>query len=116
VGGKYPDSWHFNHMEDPTSMSPGSLMPAYPWLVEDKLDTGTLPAKIRAMQQLGVPYPEGYDQQALADLEKQAAKINANLEKDGITIDSDREIIALIAYLQRLGTDIKAEPKTTAAK
>lgn len=116
VGGKYPDSWHFNHMEDPTSMSPGSLMPSYPWLIEDKLDTGTLPAKIRAMQKLGVPYPEGYDQQALADLEKQAAKINANLEKDGITIESDREIIALIAYLQRLGTDIKAEPKTTAVK
>jgi cytochrome c oxidase cbb3-type subunit I/II len=116
IGGKYPDSWHFNHMEDPTSMSPGSLMPAYPWLVEDQLDTGTLPAKIRAMQKLGVPYPEGYDQQALADLEKQSAKINANLEKDGITIESDREIIALIAYLQRLGTDIKAEPKTTATK
>jgi len=116
VGGKYPDSWHFNHMEDPTSMSPGSLMPSYPWLIEDKLNTGTLPSKIRAMQQLGVPYPDGYDQQALADLEKQAAKINANLEKDGITIESDREIIALIAYLQRLGTDIKAEPKTTAAK
>ncbi len=116
IGGKYPDSWHFNHMEDPTSMSPGSLMPAYPWLVEDQLDTGTLPAKIRAMQKLGVPYPEGYDQQALADLEKQSAKINANLEKDGITIESDREIIALIAYLQRLGTDIKAEPKTTVTK
>jgi cytochrome c oxidase cbb3-type subunit I/II len=116
IGGKYPDSWHFNHMEDPTSMSPGSLMPAYPWLVEDQLDTGTLPAKIRAMQKLGVPYPEGFDQQALADLEKQSAKINANLEKDGITIESDREIIALIAYLQRLGTDIKAEPKTTVTK
>lgn len=114
VGGKYPDSWHFNHMEDPTTMSPGSLMPAYPWLINDQLNTSTLPAKIRAMQKLGVPYPEGYDQQALADLQKQADKVNANLAKDGIEIESDREIIALIAYLQRLGTDIKAEPKTVA--
>jgi cytochrome c oxidase cbb3-type subunit I/II len=113
VGGKYPDSWHFNHMEDPTSMSPGSLMPSYSWLIENQLDVTDLGAKIRAMQKLGVPYPEGYDQeQAMKDLNRQAADITARLAKDGIEVMQDREIIALIAYLQRLGTDIKAEPKT----
>ncbi len=66
------------------------------------------------MQTLGVPYPAGYDQQASADAKKQADQITANLAKDGIEIMSDREIIAMIAYLQRLGTDIKAEPKTAA--
>jgi cytochrome c oxidase cbb3-type subunit I/II len=99
-------------MEDPTSMSPGSLMPSYPWLIEDELNITNTPAKIRAMQTLGVPYNEGYDQQAVADLKKQAEAITSNLAKDGIEIMSDREIVALIAYLQRLGTDIKAQPKT----
>jgi cytochrome c oxidase cbb3-type subunit I/II len=113
IGGKYPDSWHFNHMEDPTSMSPGSLMPAYPWLVENSLNTSDLPAKIRVMQKLGVPYPDGYDRQALSDLEQQSKRVNDNLKRDGIEITQDKEIIALIAYLQRLGTDIKAESKTT---
>jgi cytochrome c oxidase cbb3-type subunit I/II len=107
VGGKYPDGWHYNHMRDPTSMSPGSLMPAFPWLITDKLDAGSTPAKIRAMQTLGVPYPPGYDQQATADLEAQAAKVTANLKESNIDCQSDREIIALIAYLQRMGTDIK---------
>ncbi|HEX5000931.1 MAG TPA: cytochrome-c oxidase, cbb3-type subunit I [Bacteroidia bacterium] len=113
VGGKYPDSWHFNHMEDPTSMSPGSLMPSYPWLIENQLDVENLPKKISVMQKLGVPYPDGYEKtQARTDLDHQAAAIAGRLSKDGIEVMADREIIALIAYLQRLGTDIKAEPKT----
>ncbi|MFH1687120.1 MAG: cytochrome-c oxidase, cbb3-type subunit II, partial [bacterium] len=109
VGGKYPDAWHFNHMADPTSMSPGSLMPPYPWLAEDQLDNSSLPAKIRVMQTLGVPYPDGYDQLALSDLQKQADSIAAGLKVSRIEIAADREIIALIAYLQRLGRDIKAQ-------
>ncbi len=112
VGGKYPDSWHFNHMEDPTSMSPGSIMPSYPWLIEDALNTEDLPSKIRAMQTLGVPYPVGYDTKAIEDLKTQSESISRNLAKDGIEVNSDREIIAMIAYLQRLGTDIKLAPKT----
>ncbi|GAB4230219.1 MAG: cytochrome-c oxidase, cbb3-type subunit I [Ekhidna sp.] len=107
VGKKYPDSWHFYHMLDPTSMSPGSIMPPYPWLFEQEWDKARTPAKIRAMQTLGVPYPEGYDQQAVADAEKQAELISKGLELEGIKMSSDAEIIALIAYLQRLGTDIK---------
>ena len=114
IGGKYPDSWHYNHMLEPQSMSPGSVMPPYPWLLDDQLDVSTTEAKIRAMQTLGVPYPEGYDQIARADLEKQAKQVAENLSKDKIKIQSDREIVALIAYLQRVGTDIKGEKKELA--
>ncbi len=109
VGGKYPDSWHFNHMYDPRSMSPGSIMPPYPWLLDNALDTASTPAKIRAMQTLGVPYPKGYDQQANQDLMKQASGIQKRLKVDKIETPANAEIIALIAYLQRVGTDIKAE-------
>jgi cytochrome c oxidase cbb3-type subunit I/II len=107
IGGKYPDSWHYHHMYDPTSMSPNSIMPPYPWLFEKDHDKELVPAKIRAMQTLGVPYPEGYDEQALVDLERQAAGIVANLAESGIEVDKDKRIVALIAYLQRMGTDIK---------
>ena len=115
IGGKYPDSWHYNHMWDPRSMSPGSVMPNYPWLFDNKLDTAITPAKIRAMQTLGVPYPAGYDKQANADLVEQAKAIKANLKKDKLDTPADREIVALIAYLQRVGIDIKGQQKTAAA-
>ena len=107
VGGKYPDSWHYYHMWDPTSMTAGSIMPSYTHMFENRIDTAVVPAKIRAMQTLGVPYPAGFDQQANADLRAQAEKIVANLKKDGIEASPDMDIIALIAYLQRIGTDIK---------
>lgn len=113
VGQKYPDSWHYNHMLEPESMAPGSIMPPYPWLIRDELNNSTLPKKIRVLQLLGTPYPEGYDEQAIADAEKQAAQVAERLRKDGIADDKleKREIIALIAYLQRLGTDIKPVPQ-----
>jgi cytochrome c oxidase cbb3-type subunit I/II len=111
VGGKYPDSWHYNHMYEPTSMTDGSIMPRYVWLLDDKIDTASTPAKIRAMRILGVPYSKGYDQVANKDLMRQADSIAANLKKDKIETAPDKEIIALIAYLQRIGRDIKSEPK-----
>lgn len=111
-GGKYPDSWHYNHMYDPRSMSPGSIMPQYVWLLDNDLDTNSTGAKIRAMQTLGVPYPDGYDKLANLDLVKQEELIQNNLKKDKIETPSNKEIIALIAYLQRIGTDIKAERRT----
>jgi cytochrome c oxidase cbb3-type subunit I/II len=113
-GGKRGDNWHFNHLYDPTSTSPGSIMPRYPWLYDDILDTTSTPAKIRAMQTLGVPYPDGYDAVANKDLRAQANKIKDNLAKDKIIVNGDEEIIGLIAYLQRIGTDIKAEKKDNA--
>ncbi len=109
IGGKYPDSWHYNHMDDPTSMSPGSVMPAYPWLLDDNLDTSSTRAKIRAMQKLGVPYPDGFQDKANEDLMQQANTIVESLKKDKIETPAHKEIIALIAYLQRIGKDIKLE-------
>ena len=110
IGNKYPDSWHYNHMLEAQSMSPGSIMPSYAWMLDDPIDTASTPAKIRAMQRLGVPYAEGYDQVANADLMKQAETIRTKLAADKIKTPANREIIAMIAYLQRMGTDIKAMP------
>ena len=92
-------------------MSPGSVMPPYPWLYTRKLDLTSLPARIGALRKVGVPYPEGAEAGAQKDATAQAAKIAANLKSNGIkNAPADTEIIALIAYLQRLGTDIKSGP------
>ena len=115
-GGKYPDSWHYNHMLEPSSMSPGSIMPSYPNIIDHDLDITTTPKKIWAMTALGVPYPKDYAKVANADLDKQAAAISDNLAKSGIKVSKNKEIIALISYLQRLGKDIKNEPKTAEVK
>ncbi|HRP43952.1 MAG TPA: cbb3-type cytochrome c oxidase subunit II, partial [Ginsengibacter sp.] len=115
LGGKYPDSWHYNHMLDPTSMTSGSLMPAYPWLFTDRIDKSKTPAMIKAMKRLGVPYPAGYENSANKDIDTQAEKIKASLAKDKIKVSKNDEIVALIAYLQRLGTDIKKVKPADAA-
>ena len=116
LGGKYPDSWHYNHMLEPASISPGSIMPTYSWLLDDNLDVADLKAKIKAMQTLGVPYAKGYENQAETDLNKQAKEIQSSLKKDKIETPANKEIVALIAYLQRLGKDIKALPTDTLKK
>ncbi len=108
VGGKYPHKWHFDHMLDPTITSPGSIMPAYPWLIDQQLDNTLLQAKMRAMRTLGVPYSTQEIDQALVDLEQQANAISKELAANQVEVRPDREIVAMIAYLQRLGTDIKA--------
>jgi len=108
-GGKYPDSWHYNHMMDPTIMSPGSIMPAYPHLLEDPLDLRDLPAKIHGLRKLGTPYPADFENVAIANAQEQAKVVAKNLAEQGVkdTNMADKEIVAIIAYLQRLGTDIK---------
>ncbi|TBX67541.1 cytochrome-c oxidase, cbb3-type subunit I [Flavobacterium silvisoli] len=128
-GGKYNDNWHFNHMWNPQSISPGSIMPAYKWLFDNKaMDYSTTEAKMRVMQTLGVPYTEADIANAKQSIETQAATIEQNLHNDPDFVKSyeaskakaltkgetfvpmkDREIVALIAYLQRLGTDIKVK-------
>ena len=112
VGAKYPDSWHYNHMMDPTTMSPGSIMPAYPHLLEEPLDLSTLPAKITALRTLGTPYPRDFEKYAIANAQEQALKIASNLATQGIKDQGieTKKIAAVIAYLQRLGTDIKVQP------
>ena len=109
---KKSDAWHFRHLREPQSMSEGSVMPPYPHLIDQQLNTLTTEAKINAMRTLGVPYPVGYEKMANDDLMKQAEGISNSLKADNIEIKSDREIIAVIAYLQRLGVDISKQNKT----
>ncbi len=101
-----PNAWHYNHFIDPQKMNEGSIMPKYPWLAEKDIDLKSTAPKIRAMKRLGVPYPDNYEHQANDDLLKQAEEIAQNLRDAGIETESTKEIIALIAYIQRLGTDI----------
>ena len=105
-GGKYPNSWHYYHMKEPSSMSPGSIMPAYDWLYEQSLNTSMTQKKLQAMKTLGVPYEESQITNAVKDLNRQAKEIQTQMAGEKIKIGADKEIIALIAYLQRLGTDI----------
>ncbi len=109
VGAKYPDSWHFNHMLEPSSMSPGSIMPPYPWLLDDTYNPEDIKSKITALRTVGVPYPDNYEETAVADMKAQAESIVKSLKDAKIKTQADKEIVALIAYLQRLGTDIKAQ-------
>lgn len=111
---KRMDSWHYNHMMDPSSISTGSIMPRYPWLFEDKIDFAEITNKMKAMQTLGVPYTDA-DIAAGAD----SARSQAQHIADGLQpefkqnqlltseegLQPDHEILALIAYLQRLGRD-----------
>ncbi len=132
IGGKYSDSWHLNHMTDPQSTSPGSIMPSYQWIIDDALDASDLERKMRVMVKLGVPYSEEEITNARAHMKEQALKIVDNLYQDPAFAESyeadkkealangesfvpmnEREIVALIAYLQRLGTDIKVKDTET---
>ena len=110
---KKTNGWHFRHFREPSSMSEGSVMPSYAFLLKDDLDTSDLQAKIKAMQTLGVPYPKGYPNEAMADLKKQASEISNNLLGDSIRVSPKKEVIALIAYIQRLGTDISKNSTAT---
>jgi cytochrome c oxidase cbb3-type subunit I/II len=119
-GGRNPDSWHFKHMYEPERITTGSIMPRYSWMFTDEMELSSLEGKINAMRALGVPYEVGYEKIAKADLDAQAKKIADNLlqdddvqkmmKVDNLTKIENKEIIALIAYLQRLGTDIKNAP------
>lgn len=112
VGGKYPDSWHYLHMREPESTSPQSIMPGYTWMYTSDIRYDDLDAKISALKFLNVPYdfePGVAEQHA----RKQAGIIASGLQTSGFDADSEKEIIAVIAYLQRLGTDIKANSNAT---
>jgi len=134
VGGKYSDNWHFNHMWDPRSTSAGSIMPSYKWLFDnEKMDYSAIETKMEVMAKLGVPYTKEDIANAQKAIEKQALSIEKNLYTDPdfrksyeesrkvAAVKGDpfipmyqREIIPMIAYLQRMGTDIKvkeAQPK-----
>ena len=125
VGGKYSDNWHFNHMYDPQSTSSGSIMPAYKWLIDNVLDKSQIEEKMKVMVTLGVPYTDEDIANAQTQMLEQGTQIEKNLyndpdfakayeasKKNGGTDFVEmrnREIVAVIAYLQRLGTDIKVD-------
>jgi len=117
---KKGNDWHYSHLVDPQSTSTGSIMPRYDWLATQALNTTSTKDKINAMRKLGVPYPAGYENVALADLQKQADEIAQSLNKSGIQgeVDDDNnivtplnktEIVAIIAYLQRMGKDVSPD-------
>ena len=120
-GGKRNNTWQYQHMIRPMDISPGSLMPAYTWMKENDMDLSLIEKKISAMRTLGVPYPEGFESKAKEEAEKQALIIATDIvetiskkvpgmnKKAEIAKLKNKEIIALIAYLQRLGTDISVE-------
>lgn len=132
VGGKYNDNWHFNHMYDPQSTSPNSIMPSYKWMFDNKaMDHSLIEKKMEVMQTLGVPYTAEDVANARKSMDEQASKIEKNLHADPDFVKAyeeskknaiargeefvpmkDREIVALISYLQRLGTDIKVKNPT----
>jgi cytochrome c oxidase cbb3-type subunit I/II len=103
VGGKYPNVWHVRHFEDPRAISAGSNMPSFRWLLDNRLDLDVLPGRIAAQRALGVPYPPMTGGQVKAEAEEQAAGIAADLKAAGAPVAADREVIAMIAYLQKLG-------------
>ncbi len=107
---KKTDGWHFRHFREPSSMSEGSIMPAYAFMLKDNLDTSTTKAKINAMITLGVPYEKGFGDIANTNLMEQAKGIADNLSIDSIRVSPNKEVIALIAYIQRLGKDITNQP------
>jgi cbb3-type cytochrome c oxidase subunit II len=106
LGGKYPHLWHVRHMDQPRSTSPNSIMPPYPWLLTKRVDLDALPARMRGLRRLGVPYTDAQIAGAAADARAQADSIAAEVASQGGPDRlADKEITALVAYLQRLGVD-----------
>ncbi|PIE16867.1 MAG: cytochrome C oxidase Cbb3 [Proteobacteria bacterium] len=103
LGGKYPNLWHYQHMIDPRTTSPGSIMPTYAFLEEDKIDVEDSAVKLRAMKTLGVPYTKDHISRASYYTEIQARAVAEDLKNAGVIIGWNTKLVALIAYLQRLG-------------
>jgi cytochrome c oxidase cbb3-type subunit I/II len=102
-GGKYPNLWHYQHLMDPRSTSPGSNMPPYSWLKERRLDLDVLPGRLAAMRTLSVPYDDEDVERAAETAVSQGRLIADDLRAQDVIIEPDSELAALIAYLQRLG-------------
>lgn len=110
IGGKYPDAWHYDHMRDPRSKATGSIMPQYSWLLEWSIDPADIQASMRALAFVGTPYSDEDITNAPATMQEQGEAIVERMVPAGITAEWDDEVVALIAYLQRLGTDIPEPP------
>ncbi len=115
VGGKYPDLWHVRHFAEPRAIVQNSIMPSYGNLGRNAMDFDGIQARVDAMVMLGVPYGEAVTN-APAMAREQAKQIGAGIEAAGGPAGiQDREVVALIAYLQRLGKDIRQAPPVAAA-
>lgn len=109
IGGKYPDLWHVRHMEDPRSTTPNSLMPPYNWLLSWDLDFDSIPSRMTALKRVGVPYTDEDISNAVTTARAQAQSIADGVEGTGGPAGLEsKEIMAVVAYLQRLGTDINS--------
>lgn len=112
VGGKYPHMWHYKHFYDPREVTAGSIMPRYTWLFDKKIDYSSLSKKISVMQKMGVPYSPEEITNAVALAKVQANDISAELISNGIPAKiAEMEVVALIAYMQRLGVDYGSLPE-----
>ncbi|MHB8972251.1 MAG: cytochrome-c oxidase, cbb3-type subunit II [Pirellulaceae bacterium] len=110
-GGNRSALWHVLHFEDPRQVIEGSIMPAYPYFQVAELDFETIPSHMRVMQKLGVPYSDTEISQAVESARQQAVAVAAKVEKDqGPTGLETKQVVALIAYLERLGVDLFASP------
>ncbi|MCC7460056.1 MAG: cytochrome-c oxidase, cbb3-type subunit II, partial [Proteobacteria bacterium] len=107
IGGKYPDSWHYKHMIDPRSISAGSIMPNYAFMADEKINLDSIEAKMKTMRKLRIQYSDEEIRTAAGSAKNQAQEIVSRLAQDGIQADADSELIAMIAYLQKLGRDKK---------
>jgi cytochrome c oxidase cbb3-type subunit I/II len=116
VGSKYNDAWHYDHLQNPRQISIGSNMPTYPWLFTGATDYAALPAKIRVQKMLGVPFPNWSPAMIDTLAKEQAKEVAKDLQAQGRYIDPDKEIVALIAYLQCLGKKWEPTAAPTAAK
>ena len=104
-------SWHYNHFMDPQKMNETSIMPKYSWFATKDVNLEQLPSKIKVMSTLGVPYPENFDQQAVEEYMFQAQKIVDELKDSEIEIEPTTQMVAIIAYMHKLGRDISKPGK-----
>jgi cytochrome c oxidase cbb3-type subunit I/II len=103
VGGKYPNVWHYTHLVDPRATSPGSNMPTYAWTKDWVVDVERTPRKLEVLKSIGVPYAAKEIAGAKAAYREQAERVVTELATQSVVVAWDKEIVALIAYLQRLG-------------
>jgi cytochrome c oxidase cbb3-type subunit 2 len=118
LGNKYSDDWHKDHLNDPRAVVPGSIMPSYPWLEKNDLDTAAIAQELKVQATLGVPYDETMLKKAESDIRTQAnaddpntadlAKRYPNAQSRNFDGNPQKvtEADALIAYLQMLGTQV----------
>lgn len=113
-GGKQSELWHYRHMIDPAGVTANSIMPSFPYLTEKEIDFGSITIRLKAMRAIGVPYSQTEIDNGIENAKTQAKmladKLAAQNQNKPVANAEKTQMIALIAYLQRMGTDINATP------